>query len=567
MPREIRRFFKKKRRRSIDPDEIFLDSSNIPAYDKDQFEGRIEQPISTTSIITLGVLFVLLLLGYSVKAGVLQIRDGDKYKQISEDNSLRHDVLFAHRGVISDINGKNLAWNEFVSGEEFPRRKYIDLPGFSSLLGYIKYPKKDKSGYYYTLSTSGQDGVEKYFDEQLRGENGVKLTEVDVKGKVHSESDIVLPSHGQELFLSIDHRVQDKMASLIAHAVDNSDFKGGAGVIMNAKTGEVLAMVTYPQYSSTIMTEGRDEETISAYFQNSRNPFLDRAVSGLFVPGSIVKPYMALAALSENVISPEKEILSTGSISIPNPYDPSKPTIFKDWKAHGYTDVREAIAVSSDVYFYAVGGGYKDQKGLGIVKIDEYLRKFLIGHKTEGFFEGPDGNIPTPEWKEKTFNEKWLLGNTYHTAIGQYGFQVTPLQMVRALTGIANKGTIVNPVIERGKVGEKISIKGIEDDDYEVVKEGMRDSVLFGTAKALNVAGIKSGGKTGTAEIGVIKGRVNSWVEGFFPYNDPKYVFAIVLENGPNAYTIGSPATMGNLMLWMAENTPEYVGLPPKSEV
>ncbi|HYC34113.1 MAG TPA: hypothetical protein VEC13_00090, partial [Candidatus Paceibacterota bacterium] len=205
MPREIKRFFKKKRKKTIDPDEIFLDSSNIPDYDKDQFEGRIEQPISTLSIILLGVFFLLMIAGYSVKAGLLQIKDGAEYREVSENNSLRHDVIFAHRGVIKDRNGKDLAWNEFNQGEEFPRRKYIDLSGFSHLLGFIKYPKKDKSGFYYTLTTSGQDGVEKHYDEKLRGENGVKLTEVDVRGKVHSESDIVPPKNGDELFLSIDH--------------------------------------------------------------------------------------------------------------------------------------------------------------------------------------------------------------------------------------------------------------------------------------------------------------------------------------------------------------------------
>ncbi len=561
MPRSIKRIFKKKRQKSIDLDEIFLDSSNIPGYNKDQFEGRIEKPIATRSIMVIGVFFVMIIFVFLYKSWNLQIKNGKEYREVSENNSLRHDIIFAHRGIVSDRNGKNIAWNEFQTGDEFPRRNYIDLPGFSNLLGFIKYPKKDKSGFYYTLTTVGQDGIEKYFDKRLVGENGVKLTEIDVKGNIKSDSDIVPPKHGEELILSIDHRIQEKLSRLLGYAVDESGFKGGAGVIMNAKTGEVLAVTTYPEYSSAIMTEGKNEEVISGYFKNIKNPFLDRAVSGLFVPGSIVKPFMAIAALNEKIITPEKEILSTGSISIPNPYDSSKSTVFKDWKAHGYTDAREAIAVSSDVYFYAVGGGYKDQKGLGILKIDEYLKKFLLSKPTSGFFEGPSGNIPTPDWKEKTFGEKWFLGNTYHTAIGQYGFQVTPLQMARALTGIASGGTIVNPVILKGEVGEKVKVEGVDDYFYKVVKEGMRDAALFGTAKALNIPGIRVGGKTGTAEVGTEKGRVNSWVEGFFPYEDPEYVFAIVLENGPSSYKVGSPATMSNLFVWMKDHTPEYLGL------
>ncbi len=557
--------FKKKRQKTIDVDEVFLDSVNIPDFNKDQFEGRIEKPISTKSMTAIGVLFLCVILLFTIKISLHQIRDGEKYKTISENNRLRHDIIFAYRGVINDRLGVPLAWNEFNSDNPFPKRLYVE-DGFSNLLGYIKYPQKDKSGFYYTTETTGQDGIETYFNDRLAGTNGVKLTEVDVRGEVHSESDIILPKNGEEVVLSIDSRIQDRMFYYIKDAVLTSGFKGGAGVMMNVKTGEIIALATYPEYNSNIMTSGQDSTIISNYFKNKSNPFLDRSVSGLFVPGSIIKPFMALAALNEKVVTPETEILSTGALTIPNPYDPSKPTVFKDWKAHGYTAVREAIAVSSDVYFYQVGGGYKSQKGIGIEKIDDYLKKFLFGEPTVDFFAGPKGNIPTPEWKEKTFGEKWLLGNTYHTSIGQYGFQVTPLQMVRALTGIVNEGTIVHPVIEKGLQGERTEISGIDTSYYKIVKEGMRDAVLFGTAKALNIGGVTSGGKTGTAEIGTEKGRVNSWIEGFVPYNDPKYVFAIVLENGPNAYKVGSPATMSFLFQWMKENTPEYLGLTPKED-
>lgn len=559
MTRKIRNFFKKRKSGSIDIDEIFLDSSNIPAYDKDQFEGRLETPISPKAIYSLGIIFFLVVIAFSFRIFSLQIVKGESYREVSENNRLRHDVIFAYRGVINDRNGISLAWNEFDNALEYPKRVYTDMTGFAHLLGYIKYPKKDKSGFYYTLETVGQDGIEKYYNEKLKGSNGMKLTEVDVKGNTYSESEVIFPEHGQEIALSVDAEIQNKLASLLATAVTESDFKGGSGIIMDVDTGEIIAMTSVPEFNLNVMTESKDSEKIGGYFQNKKNPFLDRSIGGLFVPGSIVKPFVALAALNEKIISEYKEIYSAGSITIPNPYDPSKPTIFKDWKAHGYTAVREAIAVSSDVYFYAVGGGYKDQKGLGIVKIDEYLKKFLLGVKTEGFFEGPAGNIPTPEWKEEVFNEKWLLGNTYHTAIGQYGFQVTPIQMVRALTGIVNGGVMVEPVIRKGEVGRKINISGIDQYFYQVVKEGMREAALTGTAKALNIGGFTIAGKTGTAEIGTVKGRVNSWVEGFFPYENPRYAFVLVLENGPNAYKIGSPATMANLLLWMREHKKEYL--------
>lgn len=557
----LNKIFKNKKKGNIDPDEIFLDSSNIPSYNKDQFEGRLEKPISVVSLFMISFLFVVLVIGFSIRVVKLQIVEGKDYLKISNQNTLRKDIIFSDRGIIMDRNSKELAWNEYVTGEDFPRRRYLDLEGLSNLLGHIKYPKKDTSGFFYSLETSGGDGIEKYFNEKLVGKNGVKLTEVDVQGNIHSESAVIAPIHGEELHLSIDADVQDRLSHFLARAVNESGFQGGAGVIMNSQTGEILSIVTYPQYDSEVMTEGKDSSIISKYFTNQQKPFLDRAISGLYAPGSIVKPFIALGALNEKIISPEKKIESKGFITVPNPYDPSKPSIFKDWKVNGWTNVQEALAVSSDVYFYAVGGGYKDQKGLGISKIDEYLGKFLFGVKTTNFFEGPSGNIPTPEWKEKTFNgEKWVLGNTYHTSIGQYGFQVTPVQVVRALTGIVNNGKIVSPVILKDQKGDISLISGIEDKNYEEVKKGMRLAVTNGTAIALNVAGTSAGAKTGTAEVGVRKDRINSWVEGFFPFENPKYVFTVVLESGPTSYKISAMQVMGSVITWIRDNRPEYLG-------
>ncbi len=556
----------KKRKHHMDIDEIFLDSSNLPSYDKDRFEGRIEKPISKRSFYFMSLLFFCIVGLFFYRATELQIVKGDFYKEKSENNRLRHDILFAHRGIITDRYGKELAWNEFSEGKEYPVRKYITEGGFGNLLGFVKYPQKDSSGFYYTTEASGQDGIEAYYNEKLSGSNGVKLTEVNVKGDIESESSIILPENGDETSLSIDAGVQERLYYFVADAVERSGFEGGAGVIMDAKTGEVLAVTTYPEYKSEILSEGKDRAQISSWNTSSRKPFLDRAVAGLYAPGSIVKPFLALGALVEGIISPEKEIFSSGQISVPNPYNPSKPTIFKDWKAHGWTNLREAIAVSSDVYFYSVGGGFGDQKGLGISKIDEYVKKFLFGKETTGFFKGPTGNIPTPEWKKKTFGEEWLLGNTYHTSIGQYGFQVTPLQAARAVTGIANEGTIVEPVILKGEVGEKTEVKGISSKEYNEVKLGMQDAVLWGTAIALNIPGTSAGAKTGTAEVGLGKDYVNSWVEGFFPYDNPKYTFAVVLEKGPPTYKVSAMRVMGSVLSWVNIYRPEYFGKAPKRE-
>lgn len=545
----------------LDPDEIFLDSSNLASHDQYQFEGRIEKPIRERNTVFLGVVFLLIVSGFIFKIFLLQVEQGKTFADKSLNNHLKHEVVFAHRGTILDRNGKELAWSEISGETPFPLRKYTDLLGFGNLLGYVKYPKKDSSGNFYTLQTSGEDGLEKYFNELLSGVNGVKLTEVDVKGNTESQSILEPPENGGKVTLSIDSGIQDQMYRSLEHAVIDSGYQGGAGVLMNSKTGEVIALATYPEYNSSILTEGKDSEAISNFFNSSKKPFLDRSISGLYAPGSIVKPFIAVGVLNEKIIDPYKSILSTGSISLPNPYDPEHPSVFKDWKAHGYVDLRHAIAVSSDVYFYAVGGGFEGQKGLGITKIDEYLKKFQFTLPTEGFFAGPGGTIPSPQWKAENFNgDDWRVGDTYHTTIGQYGFQATPLQITRAMTGIANKGKVVSPTILKGDQGKVENISGVDTANFTPVQEGMRLAVTEATARALNISGVQVAAKTGTAEIGSGKTYVNSWVSGFFPYDNPEYTFTVVLEKGPVAYSVSAMQTMGRVVTWIRDNKPEYVG-------
>lgn len=546
------RKFKKRQGKSksgVNPDEIFLDSSNLPSFNRDQFEGRIETPISKFSLGVVKYIFIFIALLFVYRAMSLQVINSDFYVSKATNNNLKKEVIFAHRGIIADRNDTNIAWNEEKDGSEFDKRVYMSGSGLSHLLGYVKYPGQDAKGNFYSYSILGRDGLEKYLDTKLAGINGAKLTEVSVKGVIESQSTLEPPQNGEKTTLSIDADVNRELYKQIASAVENSGFTGGAGVIMDAHTGEILATASYPDYDSNVMTDGSSKTKINEYLNSKRQPFLDRVTSGLYAPGSIVKPFVALGILQEKIIDPLKSIFTHGFISLPNPYDSSKPTIFKDWKDHGYVDMRKAIAVSSDVYFYITGGGFEGQKGLGITKIDEYISKFFFGVPTSGFFAGPSGTVPTPEWKKKTFDgEEWRVGNTYHTAIGQYGFQVTPLQIVRAMSGVATEGTLVEPVIIKGEQGDVVMVDGVDQKNYKVVKEGMRQAVTDGTAIALNIPGLNVAAKTGTAELGSAKSKVNSWVEGFFPYDNPKYVFALVLENGPTTYKVSAMRAMSDTL-------------------
>jgi penicillin-binding protein 2 len=499
---------------------------------------------------------------FFVRSYDLQIVNGKSYLSKSENNRLNNILVFSNRGIIYDRNDKKLAWNSLsTSTFEHSLRKYSTLPGLSHVLGYLKYPQKDKTGYYYSEEFVGKTGVEKYYNDVLSGENGLRIIEVDAQNNVQSESTIRPPQDGKDIKLSIDADLQSHIYDIVSELSNRVGFTGGAGVLMDVNTGEILALTSYPEYSSQIMTDGTNKNLINKYLTNKNNPFLNRIIDGLYTPGSIVKPFMSLAALSEKIIDPSKKILSTGSISIQNPYDPTLKTVFKDWKAHGWVDMRKAIAVSSDVYFYAVGGGYEDQKGLGILNIDKYMSMFGFGKSLpEGFFKSNPGVIPTPEWKAKNFEDGvWRLGNTYHTAIGQYGFQVNAIQAVRAVASIANDGKLLEPSIIYGGDKDKFTEVGLSKDDFKIVKEGMRMGVTDGIAAALNVSYVKMAIKTGTAELGSKKQFVNSWITGFFPYEHPRYAFAIIMERGPVANTTGGVYVMRQVMDWIHINKPEYL--------
>lgn len=553
-----------KREKDIDPDEIFIDSENLPNFDTSQFEGRLEKSISRRSIFVLSGVFLLIILTFIIRIGNLQIQQGEDYFARSENNRLRNSLIFAKRGVIYDRVGTKLAWNaENTADKAFGLRKYISLDGFAHLLGYLKYPSKDKYGFYFSEVFDGKDGVEKVYNDVLSGENGKRIVEVDALGEVQAENIMHSPTDGEDVTLTVDASIQNKLHSEIKSLVEKAGFSGGAGVIMDVASGEVLAMTSYPEYNSQVLTDGQNQELINKYLNSKNNPFLNRVTKGLYTPGSTIKPYMAFAALNENIIDPYTNILSTAYLSVPNPYDPAKPTIFKDWKVHGYVDMKRALAVSSDIYFYTIGGGFEDQKGLGILNIDKYMKMFGFGEEIiSTFFSGSAGVIPTPEWKKENFDgDDWRLGNTYHTSIGQYGFQVTPIQMARAVSALANGGKLVEPKILLNEEGNVVSELNLDQSYLKIVRDGMRDGVIkdYGVAKGLNSMDYSVAAKTGTAELGEYKQFVNSWITGFFPYENPKYAFVVIMEKGPVANTTGALFIMRQVLDYMAVNKPEYL--------
>lgn len=557
-------FFRRFRRRSkylnredLTPDEIFIDARNLPAFDTQQFEGRLEKPISRRTFGIMAVCCLVIGVIFIGKIFNLQVIRGEAFAERSENNNLRHNAIFPERGIIYDRNGEELAWNT-------PARTYPSVPGFGHILGYIGYPKEEEieAGYDHK-ELIGREGLEKFFNNQLAGTKGIKIEEIDVKGEVKSDYLLAEPKSGESIVSSIDARLQAELYKRVETLAQERGFKAGAGVIMDVQTGEIIALTSYPEYDPNVISAGTNRELIADYITSERGYFLNRAVSGLYTPGSIIKPFIALAALEEGVINPNKTIVSTGQLVVPNPYYPDKPTIFKDWKAHGAVDMRRALAVSSDVYFYQIGGGFgKSQAGLGIKRIEEYVRYFGFGAPTGIKLAHEEiGVIPSPEWKKENFDgDEWLLGNTYHTSIGQYGFLVTPIQVVRAVGGLAT-GKLVAPTLFKTDAANVPTSKelGLDPANLQIVREGMRQGVLGGTAVGLNVGSVNVAAKTGTAELGALKEDVNSWVMGFWPYEKPKYAFAMVMEKGSRSNLVGSVSAMRLFLDWLAIHAPEYL--------
>ncbi|PIR85406.1 hypothetical protein COU15_01085 [Candidatus Kaiserbacteria bacterium CG10_big_fil_rev_8_21_14_0_10_45_20] len=553
---------RRRRYQPIEPDEILIDAANLPKFDTNRLEGRIEQPMThrvfSGFLLVAGLMFSIAIFQLTK----LQIVDASRLEARAEANHLHETIIIAERGLITDRNSVPIALNDPNEEKGFAFRKYPLQEMVAHLIGYVSYPKKDPNGFWYETGIEGVVGLERVLNDIIGGTNGVEIQEATAIGEVVSGSVIHQAQSGEEVALSIDADIQRELFTAIQSRAIGGSFRGGSGVIMDIHTGEVIALVSYPSFNPEVLASGGPKETIEEYLRNPNAPFLDRAISGLYTPGSVVKPFVALAALEEGIIDPQKQILSTGSISIPNPYNPQLPTVFRDWKAHGWVDMRQAIAVSSDVYFYVIGGGFEDQQGLGISTIEKYFRAFGFEEETRIPLSGEEkGVIPNPAWKAKTFDgERWFLGNTFHTSIGQYGFQVTPIQLARATAGLANGSFLVEPTVLKDSQGKKEALD-IKPENVRIIHEGMRLAVTEGTAAALAIPGVSVAAKTGTAEVGAQKEFINSLVVGFFPYENPQYAFAVVMERAPAGTPYGAPAVMQTLLEWMKVERPSMLGL------
>jgi len=422
-----------------------------------------------------------------------------------------------------------------------PVRQYLDEGYLAHVLGYVGRISEEelstRKDSYRLTDYIGKTGLEKSYEDTLRGKDGSQRYEVDSSGKVIKFLGQEDPVLGRSMILSIDFALQKKLVSEMDRVMATSGARKASAVAMNPKTGEILAFVNLPTYDNNLFSKGISDKSYSTLLKDDRNPLLARAMSGEYPSGSVIKPFVASAALQEGNINENTSVNSTGGIKVGT-------WKFPDWKygGHGITNVTKAIAESVNTFFYAIGGGYGGIQGLGPEKMKHYLNLFGFG-STTGVDVGGEtsGAIPDPVWKEKVKNESWYLGDTYHMAIGQGDVLVTPLQITNATCAIVNGGKLYKPRFVHSVVDENDKVidvkksevirKGfISPSNLEIVRRGMRQTVTSGSGRSLNDLSVAIAGKTGTAQFGPNNSLEHGWFTSFAPYENPQIVLTILVE-------------------------------------
>lgn len=460
-------------------------------------------------------------------------------------------------------------------------------------LGFV--PARDKVGY---------SGVEAYLNEELSGRNGLRVVEVDVAGqRLRDLEPPVPPVPGNDIYLTIDARFQAAAKAALIGDIDlwtryfnEIRSSNGAVIAMNPKTGEILALVSYPTFENNRMAR-----FIPAYYyeqlsQDLSRPLFNHAISAELPPGSVYKLVTAVGALNEGVVTANRslECPGEGRITITDRYSPNDPGAAKDYvcynpQGHGRVSYARGIALSCNIYFYKIAGGYQDElpEGLGIWRIGEYARALGYGKITGIELPGEeDGLVPDPTWKRINLSENWATGDTYIAGVGQGYVLVTPLQVLVSGSIIANDGKYMQPTLVKeiynqdGELIKPFEPKEVYDltvdpmitvyDENQIATDqkitidpavfretqrGMRMviSELEGTVnRYFQGFPIPVAGKTGTGEycdtIALAKNLcqpgnwpTHAWFVGYAPFDDPEIVVVAFIYNGGEGASVAGP--------------------------
>lgn len=401
----------------------------------------------------------------------------------------------------------------------------------------------------------GKSGIEYVFEEYLKGKNGIKQIDMDVEGTITNEYISQEAVAGNDVILTIDSKLQAVTEQALKSNIERiaggafsktSPADAGAAVVLNVKTGEVLAMASYPDYDPSAFVNGIDNNTWNYYINGDTKPLENKAISAMYSPGSTYKMVTALAGLETGAITTKEKIRDTG---VYKKYNSS----WKCWytRGHGYLDVSNAIERSCNYFFYEVGDR------VGIDNLAKYSYYLGLGHKTGIELKGEISGVLASNEIAKQENRVWNPGETISAAIGQSYNTFTPLQMAKYVGMIANRGrkldiTIVKSIIRsdgsevprneyESKVSEKLGLTAdnteemsFNEENIQAILEGMRGvtsesgGTAYSTFKDFN---IEVGGKTGSAQTGV-EGKTNAWFVGFAPFDNPEIAIVVFVRNG-----------------------------------
>ena len=457
-------------------------------------------------------------------------------------------------------------------------RFYPKKDTLSHVLGYTGQIAKEELNLgefanYNSGDLIGKSGIEKEYEKNLRGIDGKELIEVDALGKKVRTLGLTDPMPGQNITLTIDAKLQQAVFDAL------KDVKKGA-VIVSSLKGEILSLVSKPSFDSNLFTMGENYEATDSAYKNissllldsENQPFLNRAISGVYPPGSTFKLITAAAALENKIVDENFTVEDDGVINV-------GAFSFSNWfftqygKTEGAVNVVKAIKRSNDIFFYKLA------EKVGVDKLAETARKFGLGQKTGIDLDGEvSGLVPDPEWKKKAIGESWYLGDVYHYGIGQGYLLTTPLQVNMFTQAVANKGTLYEPHLLKNSKFEIRNSKLLSEKTFSLIREGMIESCstggvawpLFelktqnsklkidgknffevsGSSGSADMRQVSVACKTGTAQHGGETTLPHAWITLFAPAYDPQIIITVLVESSGEGSNVAAPVAKDILKYW-----------------
>ncbi len=515
----------------------------------------------------LGLISQIIELDYQAKLDQIQSKLRQRETIVIADN-IDKDQAISLQEIETKLTGFGV--------EIRPSREYLYPEQFAHILGYtgrVTAEDLEDSDQYQVTDIIGKLGLEQEFNQTLSGQDGKIQFEVDASGKPIRFRPSQEPVDGGDLVTTLDLGLQEKAYQVIEKYSQKAGSNRGSMMAINPNTGEVLAAVNYPSYDNNLFDQGISQTDYDKLVLDQNNPLFNRLTGGSYPVGSIIKPLISLAGLESGVIDQNTTYNDTGSLLIENVYDPSIVYQFKGWNPAGLgpVNVVRALALSSDIFYYIVGGGYKELVGLGGEALTSWYQKFGLGQLTGVNIPGESpGSLPTPDKWAKAGRD-WLLGDSYNISIGQGELLATPLQMLYATASIFAGGKFYQPNFVKSIGGQTLEPKLIQEGLYseanrQLVLEGMRQaaSSIGTTGSIFSNLPFGVAGKTGTAETSTESGDVNqnrskahAWFTIGAPDIDTQIVMIVMIENAGEGSQFAAPAAQ-EILSWWADNRYPY---------